>query len=577
MTAVGITCLVKPEPFSGTNDGFMDLNHLMIWTVAAGCGMTLLQLLGQKNALRLSVLPVLILATLGVCTWWSPGWAGIVSGTLFVLLMLLPAWGQMWLNSLLMQKRYWLARPLALLLLVVRPDRELRGFSRLIHVMQLTRNGQSEQALALLHTFSSANSPLGRMALTLQTRLEGSWQEFLDCVDAQLERKTVFADPNLLDTYLQSLGETGQRGELFRQYEQWQSASPRSSSGLLNFVRAKLAAFSGDDFIVAQLFSGPLRDLPVELKRFWMATALQVSGQSEIAERDFRGLTNMRDAGIARAAQRRLTSPLPTLADIPLELWQAESLQRMSRLAEQDIQQGEIQFSRNRASWATWSIALVLVLVFLCEIPGGSENFENLERMGAMLIPPLAESGEGWRIVAAAFLHFGPLHLLMNLLGLIVLGRRVESAWGSWLTLITYLAAAIGSIGLAPCFIDQTDLLERTVLVGASGGVMGLLGALLVQSLFELLRSRNRPDRMQRGLRQASIENRTPRMSRTNHSSREFISLLLVVLLQMAFDANTPNVSSEAHLLGMTIGIVCGAIWNLIWLVRRHRLSSIRG
>lgn len=144
-------------------------------------------------------------------------------------------------------------------------------------------------------------------------------------------------------------------------------------------------------------------------------------------------------------------------------------------------------------------------------------------------------------MVAAAFLHFGPIHLVMNLLGLIILGRVIERTWGGWLTLISYLMSAIGAIGLAPYVIALQGEPGYTALVGASGGVMGLLGGLLIQTLFNFLRNRTLP------------------------AFKEFAILLVIVIIQMAFDANTPNVSSEAHLLGMSIGIFCGTVWNLVW------------
>ncbi|WP_437228135.1 rhomboid family intramembrane serine protease [Planctomicrobium sp. SH661] len=519
----------------------MDLNTILIWTVAAACGLALLQLIGQKQAKRFAPLPASILLTLAICLYVLPERAGIVAGVLFFLLMLVPAWGGAMLNSLLLKRHFRTARILAQVLNFLRPDRESRQLPRVIHAMELIQKGEAERAVESLKQLVPSKTPLGRMAQVLITRQQGSWQDFLNWAHEPGNMNTVRSDPNLLDAYLQALGETGRRSELLR-YTQQLEATPRAvPAGTLNLIRMKAAAFSGDDFIVAQIFTGPLREMPLDFKRYWRATALQVAGQSQLAAKDFEWLTQNSDSGIAISAKRRLEQPLPTLLERPLDTWEQLELQQISHSAEVDIQRTGLHFRQSRASWGTWSIALVLLLVFVAEIPGGSEDFENLERMGAMLIPPSPDGGEWWRMITAAFLHFGPIHLTMNLLGLLVLGRRVEMSWGSGLLIVTYLTAAVGSIGLAPYFIEPVPLLEQNVLVGASGGVMGLLGGLLIQSLIDLIRGR------------------------TLLGSREFMSLLVVVLIQMAFDANTPNVSSEAHLLGMTIGILCGAVWNLAW------------
>jgi len=524
----------------------MDLNHLLIWTVAAGCGMTLLQLPWQFRFWKSAAVPVALLLLLGLCVYFVPAYAGLISGSLFILLMLVPAWGSAALNSLLQRRWYRAARLVSWLLAVVRPDRDARQLPQVIRAMQLAQSGRRDRAVELLDPIASGDNPLGRMAMVLQTRFSGHWQAFLDWANISENWSAVHSDPGLLDTFLQGLGETGQRDELYRHYERISATSQRLPATFLHLIRMKLAAFSGDDFLVSQLLSGPLKNFPDEVKTFWRATALQVAGRESAATTELQKLSNNKDATFSATAKRRLEHPLPTLIEEPLADWQQARMHRISQSVEQDVIADHFHFRQRCTCWGTWGIALVLVLVFLCELPGGSENFENLERMGAMLIPPDPGGGQAWRIVAAAFLHFGPLHLIMNVLGLIVLGRRIEMEWSTVLMVLTYLLSAICSIGLAPYFISQQDVMETTVLVGASGGVMGLLGGLLIQSLAHLIQGRSRL------------------------AGREFLSLLVIVVVQLTFDANTPNVSSEAHLLGMSMGILCGVIWNLAWAIRQR-------
>ncbi len=82
--------------------------------------------------------------------------------------------------------------------------------------------------------------------------------------------------------------------------------------------------------------------------------------------------------------------------------------------------------------------------------------------------------GEWWRLITAAFLHYGPLHLGMNMLALWWLGSPVEAALGRARYILLYLAA--GLAGSAGALL----LSPNAVTVGASGAIFGILGALLV-------------------------------------------------------------------------------------------------
>jgi len=529
----------------------MDLNHLLVWMVGAGCAVTLLQLPGRKQALRQAVLPASILLVLGGCLFLLADLAGYIAGTLFVLLMLLPAWGNVFLHFLLMRKRYRAAQLVAGVLSVLSPGRATLGVSIWINAMSLIQRGDWERCSRLLDRMIARGGPESRTARVLKARTEGSWQSFLDWANEPENRREVLSDPHLLDSFLQALGETGQREELVREFDALQSVFRQFPAQTRELCTVKVAAFCGDDLLVAQLLSGSLCDLPVELKRFWMATALQVGGGTEEARRDLEWLARLPDAGIARSAQRRLNSPPVSLEQQPLTDGVRRILHRLSVQSDPRGQPGVLSFAERRRTWGTFSIATILVGVFVCEIPGGSEDIENLIELGAMIVPPIPGEPTAWRTVAAAFLHFGPIHLAMNLMGLVILGRCLEPRWGTALLVFSYLLAAIGSIGLVPYVMNWQTMVEPTILVGASGGVMGLLGGLLVQSLIDLLRYRSRPIR------------------------QEFITLMLIVILQTAYDSSTPEVSSEAHLLGMAIGGASALLWNAVWNVQARFRSRL--
>ena len=82
--------------------------------------------------------------------------------------------------------------------------------------------------------------------------------------------------------------------------------------------------------------------------------------------------------------------------------------------------------------------------------------------------------GDWWRLFTAMFLHYGPLHLGLNMLALYWFGTAVEGAIGHLRFLAIYLAA--GLAGSAGALI----LTPNTPTVGASGAIFGILGALLI-------------------------------------------------------------------------------------------------
>ncbi|MEC9055122.1 MAG: rhomboid family intramembrane serine protease [Verrucomicrobiota bacterium] len=143
---------------------------------------------------------------------------------------------------------------------------------------------------------------------------------------------------------------------------------------------------------------------------------------------------------------------------------------------------------RGERSWCMW------VLVALLAVGGAVQVWVGLDVSvaAAGLDKERYRGGEFYRLLTAPFLHGHPLHWALNAAGLWYLGRRVEVLAG-WphLALVFLISILAGGVATAQFMPNQSS-------VGASGGLLGLLGFLIV---FETLHSRlvPRPSRRRLG------------------------------------------------------------------------------
>jgi rhomboid protease GluP len=88
---------------------------------------------------------------------------------------------------------------------------------------------------------------------------------------------------------------------------------------------------------------------------------------------------------------------------------------------------------------------------------------------------PATQDGQWWRLGSALFLHFGLIHLAMNLWALWDGGQLVERMFGHLRFIIIYLAS-----GLCGNLLSLVIQGNEAVSGGASGAIFGVYGALLV-------------------------------------------------------------------------------------------------
>lgn len=189
--------------------------------------------------------------------------------------------------------------------------------------------------------------------------------------------------------------------------------------------------------------------------------------------------------------------------------------------------------SQLRDAPAVFVLILLNVVVFLFEISiGDSNDPEVLHRIGALEPYAVVVQGEYWRLLTALFLHGGFTHLLFNVFALYVLGPSLERSIGTMRFVACYLISGLVSGG-GVMGLTLIGLVRPTQLVGASGCIMGIVGA---WAGF-LMRYRHAP-----------------------HAKQRLANIAMIVAIQIAFDLSTPQVSMSAHLCGLVAGFLLGLI-----------------
>ena len=172
-----------------------------------------------------------------------------------------------------------------------------------------------------------------------------------------------------------------------------------------------------------------------------------------------------------------------------------------------------------------------LYMIFNGYTLNGSNN-ELFDEVGACTPDSLLVDGEWWRIFTSMFVHRDFMHIFGNIMGY-ALGvfALSNSLYGRDIALVFLISGAL-SIGFAVLY-------SQSSVIGASGGVFGLYGAVLSLSIGNLLFGKRRSD----GL----------------------ILLSFVILIVLAINIVT-SFRSDVSMSGHLSGLVSGAIF--VWLFR---------
>ncbi|MDQ1720623.1 MAG: hypothetical protein QOI26_357 [Pseudonocardiales bacterium] len=187
--------------------------------------------------------------------------------------------------------------------------------------------------------------------------------------------------------------------------------------------------------------------------------------------------------------------------------------------------------------YITWVLIAVNVVVYLVTGlgPGGSliDNTNTTLFRDWELVPNVVGYQHDYlRLVTAAFLHLGPLHIFLNMFALFTIGPALERVMGWWRYLAVYLLSALGG-SVAILLLGDV----RQPVVGASGAIFGLFAAALVLS------------------RMVGFNTR---------------ALVITIGINFVFTFSVPGISKLGHIGGFVVGGLA-SLALLGWSLRRRQ------
>jgi membrane associated rhomboid family serine protease len=149
----------------------------------------------------------------------------------------------------------------------------------------------------------------------------------------------------------------------------------------------------------------------------------------------------------------------------------------------------------------------------------GVDVYQNTATGSRFLVPAGVADGEYYRLLTSMFLHYGLIHLALNMWALWVLGRELEARLGPLRFTVLYLVSGLG--GSVACYVFAPSAQAA----GASGAIYGLFAALFI--VFRRL-------------------------------NRDTSAIITVLVINLVFSFSVPGISIQAHLGGLVTGAVLG-------------------
>lgn len=544
---------------------FLNWYFLLFYCITLSCGLLIFRIIRLPSPRPQGWLykALLVLALTWGSNVISMQLAVYVGGLAWGLLILIPSLGLRQLQGLIYHHQYKPAQRLATVIRLLHPFDDWWGHPKMIQALAIAKQGNIDKAQEILEKYVDSPNRLAKQAIASVYTMQSDWLG----LKQWLQTKSSLSDPLIAMYFCRALGETGQLHELLikiKRFEKVLSIGDRT-----NYYLAQLfaAAFCGKTQLVEKLLTNGLAKYPLEIQQFWRAIAWYGAGEKRIAEKQLRVLladdTATEFHGAIRSRLKNPPQPAAKLLRTESYPLIAELTRKINQVTIDNSYQNLLE--RRPIDKQGFSINLVLLLINLAVFIGGIVlNFQIREDALLELagfIPTIVLDGEWWRILSATFIHVNWAHLFTNLLTLYLLGGFVEKNLGKSRYLLVYILSGVGAmltlLGLVTLmqefnyasfpiwlkFLTEEIRSPFKLWVGASGSIMGMIGAIAV-ILFQ-------------GWRQ----------QKSKTAFRQFRFISGIIILQFAIDLTSVNVSFYSHFLGL----ILGAFFTLILTSRKFQ------
>lgn len=504
----------------------MDLNYLLIWFVGASSLLSLYEIHRRKGKLYWPLFVPLIL--LAILLFSFPDLAGVTSFIVWLLVLYLPRQAQVGFLKHVEVSDWELASKHASFYARLNYDSDWSKLARFFKVSPLKQSPDELKRLI----YSLENAPL-QVALLLAIFKQAKFELVLEIIKSH---QGLLEDALGLQIAIKTLGEQGQVSAMYLLYKQSQPfIQTQFDPNQKRELEVAIAAYSGDVERVRELFAkaNSLESFEVQ---FWLMTAYVYSGRQEFKDEAaalIESLEGRLPQELLQSRLMRIESSVPGLTPGQRsELARPASNKESSGLVFRPV--------------ATYFLIAIISVGFVVQSLLDASFYSGFSfELGALVPGLVIEHDQWWRVASCIFLHAGILHLATNMFGLYILGPFLERVLGRVKYIICFFLFGIGS-SLFVVLLTQMNILEQALLIGASGGVLGLVGA----SAAVLL-----------SLSKHSL----------NPEIKEQLRLIVIILvIQTIFDLSTPQVSFPAHFGG----VISGFIIATIVMPKNRRLSN---
>jgi len=509
----------------------MTPNDVLIWFVAIASLMTLLQsvLPGRSRQAPQIALSLVVLAVAGTSFVWWPAAAGYLGAGLFTILLLFPALITRWVFRKSLAQDYHKAAQGARWLHRLFPFYGWGRTAELFRAIDLAWRGDvklAETAFALLANNDTSD---GRSATFNLFRIRNEWPALREWFSGAEVAPRLERDPGLVAMWLRTLGECGELSALVSAFERYAKTVQQPGAGILrDLCQLYVFSFTGRVSVVERICATTLGSLPAAVREFWIGTAEFAAGNTAAGEARFAAIESAAD-GFTRLALSWRRRPQPAKSNA-LGHAESEMVQRLENELAAEERVGTRPGTLKPRRRVTYALLVANVAVFVGSTQIGETTEGNVWFARGLLDTWAVDAGQWWRLITATFLHANATHLVMNMFALYLLGPFVEANLRGLRFLGLYLFAGACSMAFVH-LLHHHDATPYFAL-GASGSIMGLVGAAGAIFLHGWLRERARSVFL--GLQR----------------------VLLAMLLQTIFDLATPRVSFAAHCSGFVMGFM---------------------